>query len=461
MKSLILFLAMASACMAQNSLFGNWNMIQAKYWDAHSSGTGGGTCAINTTTCVVNTSTVAAGDVIIAYANAMGPATATTLSSISGETTVDCTSCDVADTGAHNYTGVRYVLVATGGETSFTCTISQAAAFLSCGIIELHWPGASVSFDTGGNSTNASCTSCAGPALTLCGGTCASLPDAIVSIFNPTNFSTGATWARGLNNCCAAFAINNYTGTNTTWTQAAAAEAVLSSIAIQGASTTRWAIVQSAFWDKNGHGTGGGACAVSTTTCIVNVSTITPGHVLVAYGFATAAAGSNGFSSISGETWTHCAACLGSGGSGGTITSDVDYVLNSAGGEGNFTCTFTQANNNYQGCGIIELAAFGVAPTFDVGNFIFVNPCPGTNCIAPSLSALTGTNDVLLQFVFPVGLANTIDTGYTAICNGGTGPQSCSGQGSAYLLNSTNGTAPNWTFNTSGQGYAGSAIAIK
>src|SRR5215472_10498182 len=78
-------------------------------------------------------------------------------------------------------------------------------------------------------------------------------------------------------------------------------------LTVLGAGNTRWTIIQSKFWDKNSQGTGGGTCVNSGTTCVVNVSSVGAGHVLIGYMWSSNA--SNGFSSISGETWTHCAAC--------------------------------------------------------------------------------------------------------------------------------------------------------
>jgi hypothetical protein len=221
---------------------GSWSVIQSKFNDNHGAGTGGGSCTVPGTTCNVTVSTIALHDVIIAFAIDYG--SQTTLVSISGETSTDCTACDVTTTGDNSSIGVRYVLNATGGETSFTCTLGASSTYVSCGIIVLRWSGATPTYDTGGNVGMATCTTCTGPTLTLCGGSCTGTPDALVNIINPdltgpSGGVSGTGWVDALNGstCCSGMAaatkINTSSGAPASW-PLSSGNAMLSGIALKG-----------------------------------------------------------------------------------------------------------------------------------------------------------------------------------------------------------------------------------
>lgn len=212
---------------------GSWSLVQFKYNDDFGGGTGGGTCSTATGICNVTVAAVAANDSLVGFSLPVN-GTSITLSSINGETWSACpTSCSAGD-AASGWTGMLYVAHATGGETSFNCTLSAAPSHLSCGVVELKWTGSTVAADASGANDNATCTSCAGIALTLSGAS-----DAIVQIGIPVNNFTAITAPYSSNahfysGTAEAVSINTTSGTAPTVTQSSTGTAGMAAIALKG-----------------------------------------------------------------------------------------------------------------------------------------------------------------------------------------------------------------------------------
>lgn len=213
---------------------GTWTIVQFKYRDSLGGGTGGGTCATGGTTCAVTVASITATNQLVAFANA-GNGFSVTLSSVNGETWSNCpTSCATGDSGAGWVDG-KYVLSATGGETSFTCTFSSApGAYVGCGIIEYHYTGASASIDVTGSADRTTCTSCAGVTLPLTGSNDAilqwALPAQTLSAVT-SPYSTNAHFYSGSGE---AVSLGTASGTAPTWTQSPTGTVAVAAIALKG-----------------------------------------------------------------------------------------------------------------------------------------------------------------------------------------------------------------------------------
>lgn len=175
----------------------------------------------------------------------------------------------------------------------------------------------------------------------------------------------------------------------------------------------------------------------NVSSCAITVTSTGAGNLLVGSALIIDTAGN--LQSISGGSSVHPANCLATD-SGASGSSDVAYILSATGGSTSITFTF----NGTFTIGVIQLWEFSYSSgpaVFDLCN----NRDQSTNSASPlgvSLTALTGSNDVFIQQGLFVGTVSAVTT-YT-----GNFPN---GNGMAYLLNSTNGTAPTWTQSPSGR----------
>lgn len=220
---------------------------------------------------------------------------------------------------------------------------------------------------------------------------------------------------------------------------------------VGGGGGGTFAVVQQKYIDSQGSGNGGGTgtCANNATACTVTVSSIGAGHTLIAGSLVFRTAGSSTLSSVTGgETWTHCAGTNGCAfGNTGWGWLDASYVLSATGSETSFTCNVSAAAGGYLACFVIELSYSGSSVSFDTSN-----GGNNTSCTSCSGVALTlGGTDAIVQIGIPEDALTAINLSYTGTFN--------SGAGVAYLINTTNGTAPTWTANA-GQ-MAKMAIAFK
>jgi hypothetical protein len=234
------------------------------------------------------------------------------------------------------------------------------------------------------------------------------------------------------------------------------------------AQTPAWTFVQSSYYDNHGNGlactanggcvgSSGSTCSVNSATCNYNMrQVVKPGDVLVSYSEIYNTRGViTTLSSISGETSSGCPLCRSTN-SG--VTQDVRLVASAAGGESNFTCTFSSASNGYQGCGIIELSTTYTSVSLDTGG-TSMTVC-GTRCAGIPLT--TAASDAIIQTIFPYNDYDTaISSPYSTVCAGASSPD-CSGIGVAYILNTSMGSqsTPGWTVG-SNEPVQMNAIALK
>ena len=210
-----------------------WSVAQFKYYDVNGNGTGGSSCATGTSACTVNTTAIGAGHPVVVFLLTFD-ATQRTLSSATGESWAACPNCS-SGTSSSGWLDMRYVLSATGGETSVTCNASgTAAGYIGCGVIELTYSGSSASYDTSNIITNSGCTSCAAPSLTLTGSN-----DAIIEIGMTENSLTAITspWSTNgyfYGGTGEAIAVNQTSYAAPTWTQDSSGWMGGSALALKG-----------------------------------------------------------------------------------------------------------------------------------------------------------------------------------------------------------------------------------
>jgi hypothetical protein len=223
MKKKLLFAMLLM--LAPISASATWSLVQ------HPTNT---SCAASTT-CAVTLSSTTAGQ--LAVFTAAGLPNATHISTVTAAlgTFVDCSNCNShPDTSGDNI-DQGYILSINGSQTTVTITLSTAATGTWFASVDIYSStlGTAV-FDVSGSTADASCTSCAGQALTLTGandvivqGTSTlGTVSAIASPYTNPNDAVAAL--------CAG-AINQSAGTAPTWTQSASTMAV-SAMAFKEAS---------------------------------------------------------------------------------------------------------------------------------------------------------------------------------------------------------------------------------
>jgi hypothetical protein len=177
------------------------------------------------------------------------------------------------------------------------------------------------------------------------------------------------------------------------------------------------------------------ACA-NSTTCAVTVTATGSGNALGLIAFPI---NNVTISSISGGgTWASPSGCNTYSSSDGTGQACA-YSLSSSSGATSITVTFSGASGGGQ-IEFLEFSFTAASVVLDPGatpanarnsGATQETPVPG-----PALT-LTGTNDVIMQGMAPSTSASAINLGYTGFFN--------NGYGTAYLLNTTNGSAVSWT----------------
>lgn len=204
-----------------------------------------------------------------------------------------------------------------------------------------------------------------------------------------------------------------------------------------------WTMVQHTMFATSGS-SGTGSCAAGTSTCTVNVSSIGAGHLLLCIPHGTSVSGVNACSG-DGDTWT-AECCLSMN---GALVADLQWVLSSHGGGTSITCNFA-STSTYKECGFREYALSNGSPVSDSGGG-FSGSC-SPFCLGESLT-ISGSNEVIIQSIFSSTGTMTISAPY------GNLDVSSSGGGNADSLNTTDGTAPQWTLTSNGTA-AGNAVSF-
>lgn len=196
------------------------------------------------------------------------------------------------------------------------------------------------------------------------------------------------------------------------------------------------------------------------TNCTITYSATGAGHLLVIaltwYGNTNSPPT---FSSASGGgTWVHCPSCYVVRAYSGNnqILVDGAYVLSSTAGVTSTTYTMSgKGTSTLWTLEFMEYAWSGSTIAYDTSNNASLTAC--TSCAAPALT-LTGTADVIVQFIEPEQGVTAISGSYTDPADFDTG---CAGACGAVAgaMNVSSYSAPNWTC-TSGQAAVG-AMAFK
>ena len=215
-----------------------WTLVQhpSNYTCSWSTG-------LTTTTCTVATTATTAGNLLIimgaVFVTHSGVPTSPTYTSANGDTFTHCPNshADIAGTVTRQTIDCYYVLSAAGAATSLNMIINPHthAGDMSVEVFEVHRSTGTAVFDTDNNTTNASCTSCNGPALTLTGtdfvavsGSFEDVPTAINSPYtNPTDLDNHAVFG-GFGG-----ALNQSSYTTSIFTQTSAGKVALASTAFK------------------------------------------------------------------------------------------------------------------------------------------------------------------------------------------------------------------------------------
>lgn len=170
----------------------------------------------------------------------------------------------------------------------------------------------------------------------------------------------------------------------------------------------------------------------TATTCALTVTSTGAGHLLIAVGLQFNA--NTTISSITNEaTWVHCTSCSATQAASGT--TDAWYTLSATGGVTSITFNFAASTS-----AIIEMVelSFTAGPVALDQQGNRVQSTSTASAAGVSLSAFTGSNDAVVQFM------TTSGSGGTAV-SGGFTADFPAGDGVGWLLNTASNTAPNWT----------------
>jgi hypothetical protein len=199
------------------------------------------------------------------------------------------------------------------------------------------------------------------------------------------------------------------------------------------------------------------SCARNSSTCAVTVGATGSGNVLIAVVLDTIVVPP--IASISGAgTWNLCpaSACF----SGANTAIDAAYNLNSTGGITSITVTLNGSGCTAGGCHwtteILEYSmSAGSTASYDTANAPGSFPS-GTTTFWPGVTTtLTGTNDVIVQYIDRQAAVTAISGSYTDPAD-----FLASKYGVAGAINTSSGASPTWTAASGSGGSSAGAIAI-
>jgi DNA-binding winged helix-turn-helix (wHTH) protein len=192
----------------------------------------------------------------------------------------------------------------------------------------------------------------------------------------------------------------------------------------------------------------------SGTTCTVSLSTTTAGSVLVAGMFDITAAGHTiASASGGGGTWSLCAS------SGCALTQsafslDMAYNITGTGGATSVVTTLNSSSTNW-GVDIDEWKCTANCGTIALDQIVgtkYTSASCSTGCLGAGFTGLTGTSDLIVDFVDRTTAAGTPSSPYVYDGN--------SGDWIAYALNIKSGTAPTLPLKVAGP-FAATGLAFK
>jgi trimeric autotransporter adhesin len=189
-------------------------------------------------------------------------------------------------------------------------------------------------------------------------------------------------------------------------------------------------------------------CAAGTS-CTLSVSATGAGNILMV-AIATPGIAKTISSVSAGGTFSHCSGSNGSDANG--ASSDIRYTLNSSSGVTSITVTLS---SSVVAPWTVALEEYSFTGTVSVDTCGSIDNSINTARGGVVLTALTGTNDLLMQAIATGATiqVSAINGAYSSATDFGR-------HGFAVAANSVVGTAPIWTF-TGNSRSAGSGLAIK
>jgi hypothetical protein len=186
------------------------------------------------------------------------------------------------------------------------------------------------------------------------------------------------------------------------------------------------------------------SCPRNGNACTVTIGATGSGNVLIV---ATWNVSANNVLSVNGAgAWTECSHCEQSSFSG--TNEDVLYILSSTSGATSITMNLVNPGCTAGGCHwtteVLEYSNAGGSASLDNSDGFVDGSC--TTCAGRALT-LTGTNDLIVQSVISNNTITAITSPYT---NPADFPNNSTvGGGIAGSINTTDGSAPNWTQSSS------------
>lgn len=216
-----------------------------------------------------------------------------------------------------------------------------------------------------------------------------------------------------------------------------------------------WSVPSHATWTLVQHPRNNN-CA-STTTCTITLTQNTgTGHLIVIGLTVFSTSGTPTISSVNAGAGTFVAnvsACSIHAGAGSQTGVSCTYTLASVSGAASITINYSNGNatSGFTRAAAFEYSFTGSSIALDTANK--ADDGTATNPAGVALT-LTGTNDIIAQYVCTAGTASAISGAYTnpADFQGG--------DGWAGAINTTTGTAPTWTATATGSSVSAAAIAF-
>lgn len=369
-------------------------------WTYVQSGSTATNCASTSCNITQFTPTVAGSVWIVVTAN--GANISPTSVTGGGGTWTKCTVCH----GFTSFFGSSDIFYNLSGTTSTTTvTVNYAVAPSTTSFTEfmeiLPPAGYTASFDTGGYTGSAVCTSgCVGPALTLAGTDAIIMGTDYIPNWNTWNFITGgsgypwfASWfGDGL-------CLNCTVGTAPNVNVTSSPEAGYIGIAIAFKSSAASFTTPAALMNFANITSPNGASEYNCSpTCSITVPSTTAGNLLFIE--ASTQVSNDYISSVSGGgTWVVPVACQKQVTSPSTLNVSCAYVLSASGGTTSIAVTMA-GSSSATGIGIYEVHRTSGSWALDTDG-----STANTASFTPPLQplTLTGTNDVVFQVMGDIG----------------------------------------------------------
>jgi len=191
--------------------------------------------------------------------------------------------------------------------------------------------------------------------------------------------------------------------------------------------------------------------ACTTNPCTITVSSTGSGHlgIVVIFDYTHHTV----ISSVSGGgTWVHPTGSSSCNEYANSSDVDCAYTLSTTSGATSITLSFGTTPGPYAAAEYGEWSYTASPASFDAAGVATTSS--NTNPQTAVALTLTGSNDLIVQFLSGTWAATAISSPYTSQAN------FTNGYGFAGAINTTSGSAPSWTMNNTGAGVVMGAIAF-